>query len=154
MAYKYNVMINAVITDEDSISAQKSIEQAFKTLGTPYVLKTINLDQVFGYDEKPLEVNLPAQTPEQIIQRLTIEVQKVMDEEAKKLNYDSIFTAITYENDTNPKFAAEAKAFKEWRSQIWTTCYAVLDEVLSGKRDIPTHEELIALLPELVISYD
>ena len=52
------------------------------------------------------------------------------------------------------KFAKEAEAFKAWRSQVWTICYAVLDDVLAGNRTMPTKEELIAELPELVIVYD
>lgn len=81
-------------------------------------------------------------------------IQDYMDSKAQELNYDSVFTAITYENDSNKKFAQEAKAFKAWRSQIWTTCYAVLDEVLAGTRTIPTKEELLALMPKLVIDYE
>ena len=134
MAYKYNVIIQGIIVDDDSLSAQKNIEAQLKSMDVPFTVKSVNLEQIFGYDDKPVEVETAPK--------------------AQELNYDSIFTAITYENDTNVKFAKEAEAFKAWRSQVWTICYAVLDEVLAGTRSTPTKEELLALLPELVINYE
>lgn len=154
MAYKYNVIISGIITDESSIQAQRTLEEAFKQLEVPFTLKTVNLEQQFDWENKPIEVELAPQTNEQIIKSFTKMIQSYMDSKAQELNYDSVFTAITYENDSNKKFAQEAKAFKAWRSQIWTTCYAVLDEVLAGTRSIPTKEELLALMPELVIDYE
>lgn len=154
MAYKYNVIISGIITDENSIQAQRTLEEAFKQLEVPFTLKTVNLEQQFNWENKPIEVELAPQTNEQIIKSFTKMIQDYMDSKAQELNYDSVFTAITYENDSNKKFAQEAKAFKAWRSQIWTTCYAVLDEVLAGTRTIPTKEELLALMPELVIDYE
>lgn len=154
MAYKYNVIIQGIIVDEDSLSAQKNIEAQLKAMNVPFTVKSVNLEQVFGYDDKPVEVELAPQTQEQIVKGFVEAVQNFMDSKAQELNYDSIFTAITYENDTNIKFAKEAEAFKAWRSKVWTTCYAVLDEVLAGTRAIPTKEELLALLPELVINYE
>ncbi len=154
MAYKYNVIIQGIIVDEDSLSAQKNIEAQLKAMNVPFTVKSVNLEQVFGYDDKPVEVETAPKTQEQIIKSFVTVVQDFMDSKAQELNYDSIFTAITYENDTNIKFAKEAEAFKAWRSKVWTTCYAVLDEVLAGTRAIPTKEELLALLPELVINYE
>lgn len=154
MAYKYNVIIQGIIVDENSLSAQKNIEAQLKAMNVPFTVKSVNLEQVFGYDDKPVEVELAPQTQEQIVKSFVEAVQNFMDSKAQELNYDSIFTAITYENDTNVKFAKEAEAFKTWRSQVWTICYAVLDDVLAGNRTMPTKEELIAELPELVIVYD
>ena len=154
MAYKYNVIIQGIIVDDDSLSAQKNIEAQLKAMDVPFTVKSVNLEQVFGYDDKPVEVEMAPKTQEQIIESFVRVVQDFMDSKAQELNYDSIFTAITYENDTNVKFAKEAEAFKAWRSKVWTTCYAVLDEVLAGSRNTPTKEELLALLPELVINYE
>lgn len=154
MAYKYNVIIQGIIVDENSLSAQKNIEAQLKAMNVPFTVKSVNLEQVFGYDDKPVEVELAPQTQEQIVKGFVEAVQNFMDSKAQELNYDSIFTAITYENDTNVKFAKEAEAFKAWRSQVWTICYTVLDDVLAGNRTMPTKEELIAELPELVIVYD
>ena len=44
-------------------------------------------------------------------------------------------------------------SFRAWRSQVWAKGYEILAEVQEGKREIPSEEELLAELPELVIEY-
>lgn len=95
----------------------------------------------------------PPPTPEEVQKSLTDAVQALLNSEAQKLRYDDIFTAISYEGDANPKFATEAAAFKSWRSSVWTLCYQILDDVVAGKRPVPTAEQLIAELPALQIQY-
>lgn len=80
---------------------------------------------------------------------LTNALQEKMDATARSFNYDSLATAITYRGDPNPKFAAEAEAFFQWRSAVWTTAYAVLDDVKAGKRPFPTIDEAISMMPAL-----
>lgn len=94
-------------------------------------------------------------SPEQIEAQKVAIVQQHMDAAAQALRYDSITTAITYaEEPAVPKFQAEGRAFRAWRSQVWAVCYAILAEVEAGQRAVPTDEELIAALPELEINYD
>ncbi|MGB6103631.1 MAG: hypothetical protein WBF88_07250 [Pusillimonas sp.] len=79
-------------------------------------------------------------------------VQRYMDSAAQKLNYDSIANAITYaEEPAVPKFQAEGRGFRAWRSLVWAKCYEILDGVQTGMISIPTDEELIAALPSLTI---
>src|SRR5690606_25589695 len=47
--------------------------------------------------------------------RLTEVVQQHLDAEARKLGYDSIFTAVTYAPSAHPKFGQEGRAFLAWR---------------------------------------
>ena len=77
---------------------------------------------------------------------LTDAVQAWMDETVQEKGYDNIFTACSYANSTNPKFKAEADACIEWRDRVWEYCYAALDNVVAGQREIPTVEELLAEL--------
>lgn len=93
------------------------------------------------------------ETPEMVQERLINAVQQNLDQEARALGYDSIFTAVTYADDVNPKFAAEGAALKTWRSAVWTHCYQVLADVQGALRTVPTAEELIAELPALTITY-
>ena len=88
-------------------------------------------------------------TPEQIQAQLTNAVQHYLDNTAKSKNYDSILSLASYATSHNPKFAAEGQAGFLWRDAVWETCYALLDEVMSGQREIPAVEELIALLPTM-----
>ena len=90
------------------------------------------------------------QAAEQITASLTASVQVHMDEQARAIGYDDIKTAITYADEpAAPRFQAEGLMFREWRSLCWAHCYAVLDAVNAGEREIPTTEELIAELPPL-----
>ncbi len=89
----------------------------------------------------------------QIQARLTNAIQRHLDSEAKKLNYDSCLSVCSYINTGIAKFDSEGEAFRVWRSAVWAKGYKILDLVKSGEMAIPSEEELIAMLPELVIEY-
>lgn len=84
------------------------------------------------------------------IEEYTAAVQTVLDTKAKERNYDNINSAISYLNDENTQFAAEADACKTWRSRVWTKGYEILGAVQLGQIPAPTVEELLAQLPELI----
>jgi hypothetical protein len=79
--------------------------------------------------------------------RLAGVIQAHLDAEAQRRQFDSIFTAVTYVDDANPQFAADAAALKAWRSEVWTYAYAVQAAVMSGRRTPPRDAELLAELP-------
>ncbi len=97
---------------------------------------------------------LPETTSEEIqgaVQKqLTDVVQAYMDDKVLERGYAGILAACTYATSSNGKFAAEGQACVLWRDEVWASCYAILAEVLAGERGIPTEEELLAELPELV----
>lgn len=103
-------------------------------------------------------VAIPEPTVEEIQERiqkqLTDAVQHVLDSKAQELNYDNCLSVCSYIDTGVAKFDAEGKAFRAWRSAVWAKGYEILAEVQEGKREIPTEEELIAELPELVIVYE
>lgn len=115
--------------------------------------RAINGPDDVGPDESFSETEPVLQsTPAQIEAAKVALVQKHMDDAARDLRYDDIKTACTYADEpTVPKFQAEGQAFRAWRSEVWATCYAILDEVKAGMREIPTDEELIAALPVLAL---
>lgn len=76
-----------------------------------------------------------------------------LNAEAAALGYDSIVTAVTYAASSHPQYGPEGRAFLAWRDAVYDKCYELLAEVQAGTRPVPTSEELIALLPVLVISY-
>ena len=102
-------------------------------------------------------VAIPEPTEEeknkQLQAHLTSVVQNVLDEEAKKLGYDSCLSVCSYVDTGVQKFDDEGKAFRTWRSAVWAKGYEILDEVLAGTREIPTEEELLSELPKLTIVY-
>lgn len=89
----------------------------------------------------------------QVQAQLTNAVQLVLDSKAQELNYDSCLSVCSYIDTGVPKFDAEGRAFRAWRSQVWAKGYEILAQVQAGQRAIPTEEQLIAELPKLVINY-
>lgn len=81
---------------------------------------------------------------------LTNAVQLHLDRSAQSRNYDNIISACSYGAAPNA-FQAESIAFLEWRAACWSYCYAVMAEVSSQSRGIPTADELVSELPTLVL---
>ncbi len=103
----------------------------------------------------PTLVDRPPPTEAEIQAMKVAVVQRHLDQAATLLGYDSIANAITYADEPAvPKFQAEGRAFRAWRSLVWDTCYRILDQVKAGEREIPTDDELLAELPELSLSAD
>lgn len=71
--------------------------------------------------------------------------QAHLDAHAQAWGYDDLKSACTYLGDPYPRFAAEALALRDWRSEVWAyldaTSSAPLPEVL------PTLAQFIAILP-------
>jgi len=82
--------------------------------------------------------------------RLTSAIQSMLDETAKERGYDSILSLCTYATSTAAKFAAEGQAAIKWRDEVWAKGYAILADVESGSRAIPTESELLSELPSFV----
>jgi len=82
--------------------------------------------------------------------RLTSAIQSMLDETAKERSYDSILSLCTYATSTAAKFAAEGQAGVSWRDEVWAKGYAILADVESGSRAIPTESELLSELPSFV----
>lgn len=89
----------------------------------------------------------------QIQKQLTDAVQRALDKKAQELLYDSCLSVCSYIDTGVPKFDAEGRAFRAWRSAVWAKGYEILAQVQAGQRAIPTEAELIAELPQLVINY-
>ena len=100
-------------------------------------------------DGIPTLTDPPPPTQEQIIARMESMVQRHLDSVVGDRGYDSIYTACTYADEPAvAKFQAEGIAARRWRSQVWAYCHQVLDDVLAGRRAMPT--DLIAELPQIV----
>lgn len=79
-------------------------------------------------------------------------IQQHLDKAAQDRGYDHIASAVTYaEEPIVPKFRAEGKAFRVWRSLVWDYAYTQLVAVQRGERGQSTVDELLAELPALNI---
>jgi|SRR5690606_3272598 len=158
MAYFYSAKNNAFYTDDlksdyqasgnwpaDAVEVPDGMFLEFSILPAPE-----GMMRIVGEDKLPAWGKIPSPTLEQIRRQKVALVQNHMDDAAKEYNYDSIATAVTYADEPAvEKFQNEGKAFRAWRSLVWQKCYEILADVESGKREIPSNEELISELPVL-----
>lgn len=103
-------------------------------------------------DGLPCWVDMVAQPPtlQQVIAKLEQAVQGFMDAAARAAGYEDIKSAVTYADEPAvPKFQAEGRAMRQWRSLVWARCYELLAQVQAGQRGTMTAAEVIAELPPL-----
>lgn len=101
------------------------------------------------FSETPVEI---VQSEARLINEFRTIIQRHLDEAAVRVGYDDIKTAVTYADEPSvPKFEAEGKALRAWRSVLWAYGYEQIAAVQSGDRVLPTPEQLIAELPPLVM---
>lgn len=77
-------------------------------------------------------------------------VQQRLDTFAQTHNYDGILSACTYAASGVPKFAAEGQYAVNARDATWATCYKIMTDVQAGTRPLPTLEQVLSELPELI----
>ncbi len=119
----------------------------FETEVAPYVdFWTAEKARLEEEASKPLS---PEEQQAALQAELTGAVQSYLDNFAKTRLYDDIHSACGYYNDPDPVFAEEAAYCVRMRSEVWKAGYAIMNDVLQGKRGIPTVEELLAELPKL-----
>lgn len=81
------------------------------------------------------------------LQVYTDAIQAQLDNFARTRGYNSILAACSYVTSTVPRFMTEAYYCVGLRDQTWIQCYAILDAVQAGEREVPSLDELLAELP-------
>lgn len=76
-------------------------------------------------------------------------IQLRLDEFARTRTYDCILSACTYNGSTNEIYRAEAEYCVALRDETWTKAYEIMNDVLAGKRPIPTIDEVFNELPRM-----
>lgn len=90
-------------------------------------------------------------TPEELATQMLAHVDAHLKATANSRGYDSIDSAAKYiGNILNPLWAAEGDALRDWAILVYAKCYEIQADVMAGNIPIPTTEELIAMLPEMV----
>ena len=118
----------------------------------------VSFEVVRGYDGKLYEKGRePVKTPEEVQaeaqaamqEEFTNAIQQRLDAFARERGYDNIMSVCSYFGSANPRFKAEADRAITLRDTTWEQCYAILDAVLAGEREVPTLDEIVAELPVL-----
>ena len=86
---------------------------------------------------------------EQRFKDIQTAVQSVLDGKAKEKNYDNGLALAGYALSTNDTFRSEAGKFIAWRDAVWARCYQILDAYKAGEIEMPSVENVLAVLPEL-----
>jgi hypothetical protein len=68
-------------------------------------------------------------TKEDRISELSVTINQKMHTVSTEWGYDSIVSATSYINSTNPQFAADASALITWRDQIWEWAFTVFSTI-------------------------
>lgn len=109
---------------------------------------------------KRIEVGADGQPREFIAQQPSIEqraaallrvVDAHLNAAAQAKGYDSIITAALRAALPSSPFHTEGLAFGNWMDAVYAKCYEVLAQVQADEIAEPTKEELIAMLPVLVL---
>lgn len=109
-----------------------------------------NFDRIKDYKV----VNGKVQAPN-IFEILEDLLDDYVEQKAAERNYGSKYVSATsslvgYENDSEPRYAAEAAIFKFWKSKLYTKCYWLLAQVQAGQIPMPnSFEDVIPYLPVL-----
>lgn len=88
-------------------------------------------------------------TADQIKANKTGAVQKLLDDQARALGYESINIAITFADEPAvPKFQKEGQALRAWRSLVWEKANELLSFLDDESISIPTDSELLHQMPK------
>jgi len=76
-------------------------------------------------------------------------VNDLLDAQAIELGYDSTLTIVSFsDDDANPVWQAEAKAFKVWRSQVYNALHSIQNKITSGTGVIPEDYVFLSSIPK------
>lgn len=76
-------------------------------------------------------------------------IQKMLDDKAKSLRYDSILSARSYAGYVNP-FQAEALKLADWAANCWATAGSIEAQVNAGTMIMPTVDQALAMMPAYI----
>ena len=153
-----NISFPAVILDDDLPEGIVRVHNAPFPQYNPATHRVSQLPQPEFVDEQwQTAFEIVQLTPDELdervsalIQSITQETQKRLDDFAKTRNYDGILSACTYATSTVVRFAEEGQYAVNARDVTWATLYSVMAEVEAGTRPMPAgYADIEPLLPAL-----
>lgn len=93
----------------------------------------------------------PELSSEQVRAQKLAAIQAHLDALARARGFRGIFDAVTFADEPAvPKFQAEGKALRAWRSLVWEKANEILEQADESTNPMPTDSDLIAALPQFV----
>jgi hypothetical protein len=109
----------------------------------------ITPDMIPLTDDEMESLMNPPKSLAQIKAEITGAIQNRLDLFARERGYDSILSACTYATSTIPVFASEGQYCVDARDNTWSAAYVILTDCLTGKRTLPSVEDVLLELPQL-----
>lgn len=96
--------------------------------------------------EVPADAPLPMQAPPS----LSALVQQHMDFAARAMGYDDLNSGISYaDEEAVPKFCAEGRALRAWRSLVWQKLFELQTQIDAGELQLEAPADILPMLPVL-----
>lgn len=94
----------------------------------------------------------PEKTPEEIREEnesvLKGYVRRYLNAEAKKYDYDSIESAVSYVSSTDETYASEGQKFMKFRDDVWKAAYPLIEGILDNGEWL-WYDQFVKQLPKL-----
>lgn len=131
-----------------------------QTLTRNSIIASSNNNQLVDFTDGQKTITINSSSTEIIVnldkvdeatQEISEAVEKYVDDVIyTQKKYRSADSLPKYINSNNPKWAAESNAGLAWVTSVWEKAELILKEVTEGQRPIPTAEQVISELPEIV----
>lgn len=100
------------------------------------------------YDGKEfMERMAPAKSQEQIEDEYARALENHLDSVARGRKYTNALSCISYITSKNPAWAAEAKAFSNWRDDVFNEAITIHEHIAARKIMVMPMAEFIAAMP-------
>ena len=84
-----------------------------------------------------------------VLAQCSMQIMALLDKTAKLKQYANALSCASYASSTNTRWAAEAKAFIDWRDAVFLYLINIENEVTAGTIPCPTVAAVIAGIPAL-----
>jgi hypothetical protein len=150
-----NTQIGTTATDDDLrdlgfypvVGEAPAYDQATQRLDGPVYQITAerNVERVYTIIPlTPAEIITKAKEP------LEAALENMLDSKARERTWKDCVSARTAAGSPSV-FQAEGLAFVKWWEECWVEAHTIMAECIAGTRPIPTVEEFLAEMPELVL---
>lgn len=143
-------LANANGADVVTVNAQPVVNPLCRVIGEIVMtdegkwIKRWRVEQITDPDEL---ARLQTEIEKQLTKECKDAVQKLLDTEAQKRDYDNIQSAALRAGYPGP-FHGEGVRYASWMDACWAKCYEILAQVKAGERGLPTVDAVISEMPE------
>lgn len=128
------------------------ISQGFNSGASMYVESGLLPKNEAGNVEPPFDQFTESPDPSNSMLQTEFEmaIEDLMDKKAKSKNYRNPNRLMLYTSSKKQKWKDEADAFISWRDDMFEYCYQEMEKIMLQQRDLPTVQEFLDELPEMV----